>query len=113
MVFSFYPNYLRDRGPFPHFWFPRFEEFKSPTSEEDHKGPEECDWGEAAKNVHGPINSTHFLMVVRATPNPLGSLNDMHLIKELQVFVLESSTTLTRKLNEAGGWGLRWSFWVA
>lgn len=107
---------MRVRKCLPHFWVLRLEEFKPPTSEEDHKGPFECNRGEAAR---GPINSAHFLMAVRVKPNPLRrsvvsrSLNDIkHLIKALQGFVLESSTTLTGKLNVAGGREVWWSFWV-
>lgn len=73
------------------------------------------------QNVHALVNSAHFLMTVRVTtPNlsrrlviPQSSNDTKHPIKVLQVFILESPTTLTRKLNEADGWGLQGPFWVA
>lgn len=72
------------------------------------------------RNVHGLLNSTHFLMTVRGTtPSllrrlviPQSSNGIKHLIKALRVFILESSTTLTRKLSEADGRGLWWPLWV-
>lgn len=33
----------------PHFWVLRLEEFKTPTSGGDYKGPFECNRGEAAR----------------------------------------------------------------